>query len=446
MILSVNEINKLGRRLSSSNYPLEDDLKMIQEYRESFSKPLSEVFKIVSDVAENFKTKCVVSYRIKRIDTIISKLKRLYKKKGEPSDLKNMTDIGGCRCVISTKNDEEIYAFCRKLKDRIKAPFVIAKEKDYVANPKEDGYRSYHIHVKDEASNRKVEIQIRNKPMHSWATLVEITDFVFSKKLKEGEKDPKREQFFRLWSKRASLSLDEKNEMVRLEHERGIFKNVQKMIESKRRIVSDQWDLHYKSDHNYLVLLVNHNHLHIRFFTQESDAENFYFRYFKRVYGKDNEPNIVLVRLDNPTLSKLCLAYPNYTLQSQEYFDSYCGIVYPMLDALNGKDERKDLSFVLKAFLDNIYAYFSLIFREYENMENDRILVGNSTLRRARKQAVVKSYKNCESRWKQFCQGAFENQISSLNFISRFMLRRKFKRIRNLDGQCRTLLESRGLL
>ena len=54
---------------------------------------------------------------------------------------------------------------------------IFLKEKDYVTNPKESGYKSYHmlvsvpIFLSDSVVDTKVEIQIRTVAMDFWASL-----------------------------------------------------------------------------------------------------------------------------------------------------------------------------------------------------------------------------------------------------------------------------------
>jgi hypothetical protein len=64
------------------------------------------------------------------------------------------------------------------------------KMDNYIAQPKEDGYRCLHIvgrfnnELKEE---RKIEFQIRTKLQHSWATTLEIVDIFTGQNLKGNE-------------------------------------------------------------------------------------------------------------------------------------------------------------------------------------------------------------------------------------------------------------------
>ena len=54
----------------------QEDLDKLQEYRQTFQEPISNVFNFVLTVARKIDKQCIVTYRIKRIDTIVEKLRR----------------------------------------------------------------------------------------------------------------------------------------------------------------------------------------------------------------------------------------------------------------------------------------------------------------------------------------------------------------------------------
>lgn len=114
-----------------------------------------------------------IESRLKSPQSIIGKLK----KKGLPvtpeSAKKNLLDMAGIRVVCYYVND--IYSIAELL--TCHDEFIPIKIKDYIANPKASGYRSYHmiLNIPVYLSNAKqyapVEIQIRTIAMDFWASL-----------------------------------------------------------------------------------------------------------------------------------------------------------------------------------------------------------------------------------------------------------------------------------
>ena len=85
----------------------------------------------------------------------------------------NINDIAGIRVICSFVDDIYMLADCLIGQDDI---FLIEK-KDYIKNPKENGYRSLHlivevpIFLQNEKRNMKVEVQLRTIAMEFWANL-----------------------------------------------------------------------------------------------------------------------------------------------------------------------------------------------------------------------------------------------------------------------------------
>ena len=85
----------------------------------------------------------------------------------------NLNDVAGIRVICSFP--EDVYALANALlrQDDI----VLVKKKDYIKNPKENGYRSLHlivaipIFLSCEKRIMKVEIQLRTIAMDFWASL-----------------------------------------------------------------------------------------------------------------------------------------------------------------------------------------------------------------------------------------------------------------------------------
>ena len=114
-----------------------------------------------------------VTSRLKTPQSIVKKLKS----KGREVDIDNMVehvnDIAGIRIICSFMSD--IYPIADMIAKQ--ADITVLYVKDYIKNPKENGYKSYHmvvtipVYLSDGKIETKVEIQIRTIAMDFWASL-----------------------------------------------------------------------------------------------------------------------------------------------------------------------------------------------------------------------------------------------------------------------------------
>ena len=114
-----------------------------------------------------------IKTRIKTPESIVKKLKR----NGHEVSIENMVryinDIAGVRLICSFTSD--IYRLAEMIGNQ--SDLKVMTIKDYIKNPKESGYKSYHmlvsvpIFLSDSVVDTKVEIQIRTIAMDFWASL-----------------------------------------------------------------------------------------------------------------------------------------------------------------------------------------------------------------------------------------------------------------------------------
>ena len=114
-----------------------------------------------------------IKSRLKRLDSIKEKLER----RGFPFDIEsieeNIHDVAGVRVVCSFVDDVYLLADALLKQDDI----TLIEKKDYIANPKPNGYRSLHliiavpIFLEHEKRIMQVEIQLRTIAMDFWASL-----------------------------------------------------------------------------------------------------------------------------------------------------------------------------------------------------------------------------------------------------------------------------------
>ncbi|MGN0664117.1 MAG: GTP pyrophosphokinase family protein [Negativibacillus sp.] len=114
-----------------------------------------------------------IKSRVKSIFSIIEKLNRKGYEISMDSVVKNLNDVAGVRVICPYIDDIYVVAERIRRQDDLK----VLVEKDYIKNPKPNGYRSYHMVVEvpvflsDRKQPVRVEIQLRTIAMDFWASL-----------------------------------------------------------------------------------------------------------------------------------------------------------------------------------------------------------------------------------------------------------------------------------
>lgn len=118
-----------------------------------------------------------VSQRLKRTDRIISKLLHF-----KTMRLSQMEDIGGCRVILPDL--VQLRTFEQRLRDVWGQNLIERLGNDYIASPRDTGYRAVHLVVN--RNGRLIEIQLRTPSQHRWAVLVEAHENQTGEMLKRG--------------------------------------------------------------------------------------------------------------------------------------------------------------------------------------------------------------------------------------------------------------------
>ncbi len=111
--------------------------------------------------------------RVKSFESLINKLVRKGCDITTKAAKEHINDIAGLRIVCSFLSD--IYNMVEVLKEH--EDIKILNMKDYIKNPKSNGYRSLHlivevpVYLTNRVEHAKVEIQIRTIAMDFWASL-----------------------------------------------------------------------------------------------------------------------------------------------------------------------------------------------------------------------------------------------------------------------------------
>ncbi len=181
-IPSKNQIEKAGnilRKKDSKTGEYNDALNILSNWRNCHLYPINTFQATLrKKLATGFGESPIVAQRQKRAKTIIEKLKDLPK-----MSLARMQDIAGIRAIVSSNSQ------VRRLESEYRDGSRFAHElqpnpKDYISAPKPDGYRSVHLVYKYKNTTTKgkryngllVELQIRTKLQHSWATALETIE------------------------------------------------------------------------------------------------------------------------------------------------------------------------------------------------------------------------------------------------------------------------------
>ena len=147
--------------------------KLMFFYKSALSQ-LTTQMNIIKDefkIMYNYDLIDHIDTRIKEPKSIIKKMEKRNYEKTYINLIEKINDIAGMRIVCTLKDD--IFLIKKLIKQL--SEIHILKEKDYVTNPKESGYSSYHmvVEVPVKLSQKivyvKCEIQIRTLAMDFWA-------------------------------------------------------------------------------------------------------------------------------------------------------------------------------------------------------------------------------------------------------------------------------------
>lgn len=285
------------------------------------TRPMEYFKDNLSNKLRNSIGKPVISSRLKRMESILNKLDR------EPNmDLSRMTDIAGVRIILSNINDLTLYLKNSNLKNLFrKDGFIFQSKKNYIDEPKLDGYRSIHLYYINNKYNCNLELQIRTKLQHEWATIVEILGSIMKVPLKSGQGDQKYKLFLNLCSAlycyEENTSLPKNLEEFSLNEIYKKLKELHKelnIIEKLKSIVILKNYENKKSYYYVLLLDLAENKSKVFNFdkTRSHKAYETYL-YFERKYKMNPEKDVVLVSANS--IKSLEIAYPNYFFDTQSF-------------------------------------------------------------------------------------------------------------------------------
>ena len=136
-----------------------------------------------------------ITSRIKSPESIARKIRKKGLELTVENIFKYVNDVAGVRIICSFTSD--IYRIASSISNQ--DDVTVLRVKDYIANPKPNGYMSYHmivsipIFLTNDVIDTKVEIQIRTIAMDFWASLEHKIYYKFEGKAPAGIKDELKE-------------------------------------------------------------------------------------------------------------------------------------------------------------------------------------------------------------------------------------------------------------
>lgn len=358
-----NEVSKAGEAMKHDNLSdkeLEKNMEILTYWRESHIQPLNEAEKLLKRYLSKIDKQAFIAKRIKRFDSIKKKLKRF-----SGMELKNMQDIGGIRVVLSTLKqvDELKNILLSEHKDCFFNGDKAIKIDDYINSPKEDGYRCLHIVGKFkniDGKERKIEIQIRTRLQHSWATTLEIVDLFTFQDLKSNNGLLGYKDFFLAVSKQFTI-LENLNNFNKKEEE--LTKEYLELVSKDESILKTCFEIHgflnkqdiapntpnfYGQLENYLKLFksieipksTKSGYLLVRLNTKSDklDSEFFdvsknnnalkYYSLYEQTLSKNKDWVVALISTN--AIGGLREAYPNYFADCKLFLEFIQIIRYPV--------------------------------------------------------------------------------------------------------------------
>lgn len=361
--MTKSQVNKLGklirRELRESKNPSENSLDNLQTYRTSFKNDLSEVFEKISDIAKSVRKDSIISFRIKRIESILSKIRR------QPTmALGNMGDIAGCRILVYRSSS------LQKVIKLLHSSFNVKDVNDYLKEVKEDGYRGYHLYIESPINKDKlIEIQVRTVESHKWASMVEIIDMIYDTKIKEGQEHPDFQKFLLLLSDKSNLDISQKEEIIKIDNKYSIHSKLNEVFINNHIKIRKDWLTISPNQNPYFIIEVDSNKTsNISSYSNYETAEKLYFEKFK----ENSESNFVLTHIEKPNFNRLCVAYASYVLIKHDYMNDWSKFTSDIIEYFIEKEDYNKIKFYRNYIQSNLTLQIDLLGNDFKEMEDYR--------------------------------------------------------------------------
>lgn len=200
---SRTQINKAGSILVADRPSLDDyswAIDLAGRWRACHAYPINTFQATLRTKLRSYSGTPIAAQRLKRMPTIIDKLRRY-----PTMQLATMQDIGGVRAILRSVGD--VNRLAESYRGSTRLTHALINQKDYIDEPRsEDGYRSIHLvysyrNRREPTYDRlRIELQIRTRLQHIWATAVESMGTFLGQALKSRQGDQEWLDFFALVS------------------------------------------------------------------------------------------------------------------------------------------------------------------------------------------------------------------------------------------------------
>jgi ppGpp synthetase/RelA/SpoT-type nucleotidyltranferase len=332
------EINRAGKILIQEKPDTAELLRAIQlaeQWRACHAYPINTFQANLRTKLNDFPRSPLAAQRLKRMPTIVDKLKRF------PSmDLAAMQDIGGVRAIMGNVGDvEKLTDYYRN--SRIRSELV--NQKNYIMKPKDDGYRGIHLIYKYENysapryNGLRIELQIRTKMQHDWATAVETIETLLHKSMKSRQGDKNWSDFFAIVA--SAIAYRENRPLVPEFQSLNQLELYEKVVDAEAKVraietmkACSTYILHTdlgarrKSYYNLIVLNYAKRKIHVKPYDRNSSQQAI-IDYGKveaiAARGKSIEPVLVAAG----PISVLRRAYPNLFFNINDFIKIVQGML-----------------------------------------------------------------------------------------------------------------------
>lgn len=214
-IFSNSRIKTAGKRIRAGTASNED-WDVFENHRRSHARTLNTHQIRLRRLGNRISFS--VAQRLKRRPTIIDKLIR------EPNmQLSTMHDIAGCRVIFDDLTS--LFSYREEMLEKKTKHIHVNKNTDhfdYLKHPKSTGYRGIHEIFKTRTGRTDakawddllIEVQLRTKAQHAWATAVETVDLLNGERAKFGEADEDISRFFALASEIIARAHEDKTSCI----------------------------------------------------------------------------------------------------------------------------------------------------------------------------------------------------------------------------------------